>query len=143
MYLTTFQITTTTIIISSTTTFVLLQSLSATPTDPETPSQVPSRYFDNGRGRQKIDSLFRLRRGDVVDVVDVVEAHSKFIIWIDKNEKTFSKDGGSVTTTLTVVEEEKEGPDNEERPTTTTTTTATATATATTINSSSNGELLD
>ena len=142
MYLTTFQITTTTIIISSTTTFVLLQSLSATPTDPETPSQVPSRYFDNGRGRQKIDSLFRLRRGDVVDVVDVVEAHSKFIIWIDKNEKTFSKenDGGSVTTTLTVVEEEKEGPDNEERPTTTTTT---ATATATTINSSSNGELLD
>jgi hypothetical protein len=63
--------------------------------------------------------------------LDVVKAHSKFIIWIDESEKPFSKENPS---TLAVVEE-KEGPDNEERPTTTTTA-------ATTINSS-NGELLD
>ncbi len=64
----------------------------------------------------------------------VVKAHSKFIIWIDENEKAFSKENPS---TLAVVEV-KEGPDNEEKPTTTTTTTAAAT----TINSS-NGELFD
>ncbi len=98
-------------------------------TDPDTPSQVPSRHrccFDVG-GRQKIDSQFG-------GCSDVVKAHSKFIVWIDGN---VTKESVEVSATLAVVEA-KEGPDNEERPTTTTATTST-----TTTISSSNGELLD